>query len=206
MKPGIKFPQVLVVTLALCTMIAGVSSAKQKGPPPGPTGPTGPTGVTGATGPQGPQGSPGPQGATGPTGANGTNGATGATGPTGATGATGAGLTITRIVLPSGRGESIWNDLNGHGMGLYCSGNGGVAGFTLQGGLWFADYSGSTGTTQLTGGVDFPGNDYAFPTPPSTVTFTLDNGSNPVMFRVLAESEGNTCTFVVDSSVPLNPP
>jgi len=73
----------------------------------------------------------------------------------------------------------------------------------LDGGLWFADYSGSTGTVQLQSTGD---NLYTFPTPPSTVTFTLDNGSNPVVFRVLAESEGNTCTFVVESSVPLNPP
>jgi hypothetical protein len=83
MKPGIKFTQLLVVVFALCTMIAGVSSAKQKPPPVGPTGPTGPTGATGATGPTGspgPQGSPGVTGATGPTGEA---GATGTTGPVG---------------------------------------------------------------------------------------------------------------------------
>ena len=193
MKPIRKLPQLLALVFALCTMMASVSSAKQKPPPVGPTGPTGPTGATGPQGSAGPQGSPG---------------VTGPTGVTGATGATGAGLTITRIVLPSGTGETIYNQFNGNHLTLGCSGSGApigsmVANFELDGGLWFADYSGSTGTVQLQSTGD---NLYTFPTPPSTVTFTLDNGSNPVVFRVLAESEGNTCTFVVESSVPLNPP
>jgi Collagen triple helix repeat (20 copies) len=85
MKPSIKLPQLLAVVFALCTMMATVSSGKQKPPSGGATGPTGPTGAigaTGATGPTGDTGATGATGATGPSGPPGTNGATGPTGPT----------------------------------------------------------------------------------------------------------------------------
>ena len=85
MKPITKFPSLLAIVFALCTMMASISSAAQRPPPGGSTGPTG------ATGPAGPRGATGATGATGSTGATGATGSPGTNGATGATGLTGSG-------------------------------------------------------------------------------------------------------------------
>jgi hypothetical protein len=90
MKPAPRI-QLITVLLALCTMLASISSGapvveRQRPPQVGPTGPTGPTGAqgaTGATGATGSIGATGPIGLTGATGATGSTGATGTTGPVG---------------------------------------------------------------------------------------------------------------------------
>jgi len=142
-------------------------------------------------------GSQGVAGPTGATGVAGPAGATGVAGLTGPTGATGAGVTTNRVVYQSGQGGAFYNDNAGTFLVLGCSGVGAPVGsqvpfFEVSAGT-FADYSGSVGTVQLAGGGTTA---YAM-TPPQTITFTIDNGSGAQVFRVLSESQGASCVFVV---------
>ncbi len=136
-------------------------------------------------------------GPTGATGAAGPTGATGPAGPTGPTGPTGAGVATAFVTWASGTGGMFYNDGAGHFLLLGCSGQGAPIGsqvpvFQVSLGA-YADYSGSTGTVQLAGGGL---TSYAF-SPPQTVTFTINDGSSPLVFRVLSETQGATCDFVV---------
>ena len=135
-------------------------------------------------------------GTVGPMGPTGATGAAGPTGPTGPTGATGTGVTATRYVIPSGIGQRVFED-GAHRMDLGCSGAGAPIGsgvpvfYAYPGGV--LDYSG--GAT-----VAFPADfstGYPLTSAPKAVTITLDDGTNALVFYVVAETGGDTCTFVV---------
>jgi hypothetical protein len=130
-------------------------------------------------------------------GVPGPTGPVGPTGPTGPTGPAGAGATTTRYAIPSGVLMSVYNDNAGTFLDLGCSGLGAPIGsqvpfFQVSAGA-FADYSGATGTVQLAGG----GTTSYTITPPQTIVFTIDNGSSAQILRVLSESQGAVCVFVV---------